>query len=85
MRTVAPGDELLVSRVQANPSSYQGKAASLGVLVAGITTSRSRLSSNTCGVGARVFPPDRNDPHSLGRRLDCLTVLPYLWLECTSS
>lgn len=49
MRTVAPGDEPLGSRVQVNPSSYQGKAASLRVLVAEITESRARLSVTHVG------------------------------------
>ena len=49
MRRVAPGDELLVSRVQVNPSSYQGKTASLRVLVAEITASRARLSVTHVG------------------------------------
>lgn len=84
MRTAAPGDEPLVSRVQVNPSSYQGKAPSLRVQVAEVTASRAGLSV-TRGVGERVFTLAINDPHSLGWRFDCLTVLPYLWLECTSS
>lgn len=49
MRTVAPGDEILVSRVQVNPSSYQENAASLRVLVAEITASRARLLATHVG------------------------------------
>lgn len=49
MRTVAPGDELRVSRVQVKPSRYQGKAASLGAPVAERTASRARLSVTRVG------------------------------------
>jgi len=85
MRTVAPGDELLVSRVRVKPSSYQGKAASLEVLAAETNSIQGQAVSNTCGVGEGAFTLDINDTHSLGWRFDCLTVLPCLQLECTSS